>query len=53
MKTSNPQLFTTLLQTLPPHTIHYLSTFVDFDNVEKKKRVYRKVIGIKQGSPSL
>ena len=38
-----------ILQTISPESLVTIKKFVDLDSLGKKKRVYRKVIGFKQG----
>ena len=49
MKKSNENMFKSIVQVLPHSIISNYNQYVDFENLDKKKRVIRKVIGIKIG----
>jgi hypothetical protein len=48
MKHSNFELFTSMLQALSHETYQKYTRYVDFEQLEKK-RVIRKVVGVKMG----
>lgn len=50
MKNGNVAMFNAIFTALPAEALNYFSKYIDFDNLEKKRRVFRKVVGIKIGN---
>jgi hypothetical protein len=50
MKTNNYQSFRTIVDSLSAEVITLLKSYIDLDPIEIKKRVIRKIIGIKEGA---
>jgi hypothetical protein len=47
MHAGNATMVYQILQTISPVSLETVRKFVDLDNLGKKKRVFRKVIGLK------
>lgn len=47
MHAGNSAMVFQILQTISPESLATVQKFVDLDNLGKKKRVFRKVIGFK------
>jgi hypothetical protein len=50
MKTNNYQIFRTIVEGLSPEVVTLLKGYIEIEASDTKKRVIRKVIGIKEGS---
>lgn len=50
MKHSNIELYNTILASLPSEDLDCFKTYVNFEQLEKKKRVFVKVVGVKMSS---
>jgi hypothetical protein len=50
MKVGNAATFNAIMSALPVEAFNYFDKYIDFENLEKKRRVIRKVIGIKVGN---
>jgi pantothenate kinase len=50
MKTNNYQSFRTIVDSLSAEVIALLKSYIDIEPNEIKKRVIRKIIGIKEGA---
>jgi hypothetical protein len=51
MKQGNEETYSSVLRALPEDILHSYQHFVDFEQLGKKHRVIRKVVGIKQNNP--
>ena len=47
MKVGNATTFNTIMSALPAQAFNYFNKYIDFEHLEKKRRVIRKVVGIK------
>ena len=50
LKKNNFELYNNLLQNMPHEDYKNYSKLVNFENLEKKNRIFRKVVGIKLGN---
>jgi hypothetical protein len=50
MKNGNSTMFNAIFTALPAEALSYLNKYIDFDHLEKKRRIFKRVVGIKMNS---
>ena len=50
LKSNNFELYNNLLNNMPHEDYQNYTKLINFENLEKKNRIFRKVVGIKSGN---